>query len=1037
MVRVVFSAFIAVVFWALCGRVLYAQTTVISGIVNSYAKVTGINYCGRTLGVTSSSGFVAGDKALIIQMKGAIHDSSSADSSVFGRIRNYGTAGNFEFVNVEAVTSNSLQLREILLHNYDPAGAVQIIKVPRYVTAVVKGILTCPPWNGSTGGVLVVEASGAIDIQSGVIDVSGLGFRGGRANSVKTTTFGVTDLNTTYESGRSGEKGESVVEYSAPRQAGRAAIGNGGGGGNSHNSGGGGGANGGAGGNGSREYAGTPQALPIGGLGGFDVNITSVNPRVLLGGGGGGGHQNSGSGTAGGTGGGIVILKTNVFVGRSNPIIANGTPAAPSSDDGAGGGGAGGSVIVEADVFASYPVVSARGADGGNSTASEGYGTGGGGGGGMVCFSASAIEDSIRADLAGGRAGISTVFSTPRNASPGIAGALRRGCIIPANPIAGMSTVTINDTTVCSGSLVRLNVSVVGGRPPYSYRWEPSALAVNPNTKSTTAIPTSETEFRVIVTDSLGCQAQGHFIVRLFPKPSVSAGADGAVCAGESITLRGQGAGIFRWSPSTGLSDPTSSTPIANPAQTTTYTLTLTDENGCTATDEVTVTVNEHPTISLPSSVGICLGKTATITADVTGGKAPYTFIWSPNVGTGATINVSPAATTRYDVTVRDANGCDATANVTVTVSEPPLANAGADASICLGDTARLHGSGGSKRQWSPPDGLSDPTADEPFAFPKQTTAYILTTQSGDGCINSDTVVVTILPVPPKPTISVSEDTLTSSPAQSYQWMLGGVALPGANTPILIATQSGQFSVLVRGDNGCMVESDPVNIVIGEATLCVGEFSAAPGGTISVPLLLCDPTSVIESGAREIETEIRFNASLLLPLDANYLVNKVESGTRILRLRTQITASRLPELTLLNFRAGLGDDTVTSLRLDNYRSFGGKVRLSASAGAFHLTGVCIEGGARLWRPGGVTALLSISPQPAEDFIRAEYELAAPTTVEWTLTDNLGRRTVIIRQPAEESGIHTAELNLGNVPKGMYLLHMNAGFESASLPLLLR
>lgn len=1037
MFRVFYGAVAAAVLWIMCGGVLYAQTTVISGVINAYAKVTGIDYCGRTLAVESSAGFIAGDKALIIQMKGAIHDSSSADSSVFGRIRDYGTAGNFEFVNVEAVAGNSLKLREILLRNYDPARAVQIIKVPRYVTAAIKGTLTCPPWNGSTGGVLVVEASGAIDIQSGVIDVSGRGFRGGRTNSLRTATFGITDLNATYESGRSGEKGESLVEYSAPRQAGRAAIGNGGGGGNSHNSGGGGGANGGAGGNGSREYAGTPGTLPVGGLGGFEMNVAGGNPRVFLGGGGGGGHQNSGSGTAGGAGGGIVILKTNVFVGRSNSILADGAPAATSGDDGAGGGGAGGSVVVEADVFASYPIVFARGGGGGNSTAPEVYGTGGGGGGGMVCFSASAIEDSIRTDLGSGRAGISTVFGTPRNAAPGIAGVLRRGCIIPANPIAGISTVTINDTTVCSGSLVRLNVTALGGRPPYSYRWEPSALIANPTTKSTTAIPTGETEFRVIVTDSLGCQAQGHFIVRLFPKPFVSAGAGAAVCAGESMTLRGQGVGTFRWSPPDGLSDPTSSAPIVNPVQTTTYTLTLTDENGCTATDNVTITVNEHPTVSLPPSAGICRGKTTTVTADVTGGKAPYTFTWSPNAGAGATISVSPVVTTRYDVIVRDANGCDATANVTVTVSEPPSADAGADASICLGDTVRLRGSGGSKRQWSPSDGLSDPTADEPLAFPKQTTAYILTTESGAGCVNFDTVLITILPVPPKPLISVNEDTLMSSPAQSYQWMLGGVALPGANAQTLIAAQSGQFSVLVRGDNGCMVESDPVNVIIGTATLCLGEFSAAPGGTVSVPLLLCNPSSVVESGAREIETELRFNASLLLPLDANYLVNRVESGIRILRLRTPIATNRLPELAVLSFRAGLGDDTITSLRLDNYRSFGGKVRLTSSPGTFHLTGVCTEGGARLWRPGGVTALLSVSPQPAESFVRAEYELAAASAIEWTLTDNLGRRTVIISQAPEDAGIHAAELDMRYVPKGMYVLRMNTGIESVSLPLLVR
>lgn len=1014
-----------------------AQQTIISGTVNSYAKVISIDYCGRTVVTESAAGFAAGDKALIIQMKGASFDSASTDSSRFGQATDYGTSGNFEFVNVESVSGTNIRIREIPVRNYNPSGAVQIIKIPKYITAIVKDVLTCPPWNGSTGGVLAVEASGAIDMGSGVIDVSAKGFRGGRSNVIITAKPGIQDYNASFESGLAGEKGESAVEYSLEHRAGRGAIANGGGGGNASNGGGGGGGNGGSGGEGGGIYRKT-NVTAFGGIGGHSLASAGEIPRAFMGGGGGGGHQNNSENSAGATGGGIAILRTNVFVGRGAPIYADGSAVAASTVSGSGGGGGGGTIIIDADVFASYPNTYARGGAGGNSVATEHYGAGGGGGGGIVCYSITAVEDSIHAEVNGGYAGISIAAGDSiRNAKNGLSGVLHRGCIAPSNPIAGLSAVAVTDTSVCNGAAVRLDVTPLGGRPPYSYRWEPAALIANPNLKATSSVPTRETEYFVTITDSLGCQASAKFIARIFDAPKVYAGQDVSICAGTSVTLRGGGEGRFRWSPATGLSDVNSRTTIASPDRTTTYALTITDDNGCGATDSVTVTVNEHPKVTLPANAGVCIGGSTQITATVIGGKAPYSYSWSPNAGSGSTVTVSPTVASRYEVTVRDANGCEGSASITVTISPPPAANAGTDQTICNGDTTRLIGKGGVRRHWSPSESLSDTTADEPLAFPTKTTSYVLIVESNEGCVNTDTVTVTVLPTPPKPIITVSEDTLICSPAQSYQWLYYGVTLPGAISQTYLAQQAGRYSVRVSYGNQCSIVSDPVDVIIGQATLCMDAFEGTPGSDITMELRICNPELVIESGAKEIETALLFNSSLLLPLDDFYLENITENGLRILRFRAPIKLQNTDVLATLHFRVGLGDDTITTMRLTDFHSIGGKLQLSAKSGIFYLRGVCLEGGARLWRQGYAVSLLSVSPQPAEDAVRIDYSIAEKSTVELSLSDYLGRCVFSENLMSQEAGFNSTTLNLRNISRGLYRLRLTTSTGSSVMPLLLQ
>lgn len=136
----------------------------------------------------------------------------------------------------------------------------------------------------------------------------------------------------------------------------------------------------------------------------------------------------------------------------------------------------------------------------------------------------------------------------------------------------------------------------------------------------------------------------------------------------------------------------------------------------------------------------ICLGGQATLNSFGLGGIPPYTYQWDNAAGTDSSVIVSPASATTYVVTVRDACGATATADVYVTIGSA-IVDAGNDTTICLGGTATLVASGGISYQWS--NGVN--IAVNPVS-PVQTTVYYLT--ATNVCEGYDTVVVTVSPLP-------------------------------------------------------------------------------------------------------------------------------------------------------------------------------------------------------------------------------------------------------------------------------------------------
>ncbi len=207
-------------------------------------------------------------------------------------------------------------------------------------------------------------------------------------------------------------------------------------------------------------------------------------------------------------------------------------------------------------------------------------------------------------------------------------------------------SVSVNNATICSGQTATLTAN---GATNYSWSSGGSSATENVN-------PTSTISYTVTGTSN-GCSADAVATVNVNQNPNVTANASQtSVCNGGSVTLTGGGANTYTWS--SGVSDGVS----FPPSSTQTYTVTGTDNNNCSNTAMVTVTVNSLPSVNAnASATTVCLGDSVILS-----GGGASTYAWSNGVNDG--MYYTPSATQNYTVTGTDNNGCQGTDTITVIV---------------------------------------------------------------------------------------------------------------------------------------------------------------------------------------------------------------------------------------------------------------------------------------------------------------------------------------------------------------------------------
>lgn len=293
------------------------------------------------------------------------------------------------------------------------------------------------------------------------------------------------------------------------------------------------------------------------------------------------------------------------------------------------------------------------------------------------------------------------------------------------------------------------------------------------------------------------CLSSIDILVNELPTIVVNAD-DPEVCDGELVTLTGGGASIYNWDG--GVID---GQPFAPPIGTTTYTVTGVDDDGCENSDSIDLVVNELPIVTASVEyTGLCSDVT------LTGGGAT-TYTWDGGITDSVPFS-PPSGTNTYTVTGIDDNGCESTASIDVTSSQPTVTANADNTEVCEGETVTLTGGGATTYTWD--GGVIDGV---PIIPPAGTTSYTVIGVDDNGCESTASIdITTYLPgvIANADNTDLCEGdmvTLSGSGATTYIWS-NGVTDGEAFIP---SVGSNTYTVTGVDDNGCE-SSDEIEIYI-------------------------------------------------------------------------------------------------------------------------------------------------------------------------------------------------------------------------------
>lgn len=312
--------------------------------------------------------------------------------------------------------------------------------------------------------------------------------------------------------------------------------------------------------------------------------------------------------------------------------------------------------------------------------------------------------------------------------------------------IGNTASVTNNITNATCNTNGSVSLTLNGFAQPVTVSWNTTPVQTG---LTATNLPAGN--YQATITEQGGCITVYPVTIGLTNNLTMTSRIDTSICPGTAISANtSSNAGTYSWSPTAGVSNPAIVNPTLTPAATTIYTVTGTT-GACSISKTFTVTVQSNITLTVNPDTSICGG--TSFTARTISNATSYS--WTPTAGVSnpaiANPVLSPAATTTYTVTARTGN-CINVRSFTVTVFQAVAVNAGPNASILAGSSVTLQGSGSAGTYlWIPATGLSATGILNPVATPAVTTTYALRITNAQGCSNTASVIVEVLPYCIKP----------------------------------------------------------------------------------------------------------------------------------------------------------------------------------------------------------------------------------------------------------------------------------------------
>ncbi|MFH0864849.1 MAG: PKD domain-containing protein [Bacteroidota bacterium] len=404
------------------------------------------------------------------------------------------------------------------------------------------------------------------------------------------------------------------------------------------------------------------------------------------------------------------------------------------------------------------------------------------------------------------------------------------------------------DQAICSGNSTNLNAS--GG---ITYFWSPATYLNNPAIFNPDANPLNTTTYSVTVTDANGCSAADNMVLTVNPLPNANAGADQTICVGSSANLNAIGGSTYIWSPATWLTNANIQNPVATPADTITYVVNITDANGCTGNDNITVNVNPIPTSAFTLTSPVCAGFNSTITYTGTASAAAL-YSWDFDGGTVSGTGQGPyfvswntPGTYNISLTVTENNCTSPVTSLPQIVGQVTASLAVTDSISCFGSsdgevTVTAIGQPAYSYSWS--NSQVGITATGLAA----NTLYNVTVTDSYGCTTSQGITLT----QPQPLIMIfyTQDVscfngnngyaaaLVSGGTTSYQytWSAPGIG----NVSSTSTLYAGTYTLSVTDLHGCTIDttftiSEPPLLTYSYVTDSVNCFSGTDGSIIITP----------------------------------------------------------------------------------------------------------------------------------------------------------------------------------------------------------
>ena len=368
-----------------------------------------------------------------------------------------------------------------------------------------------------------------------------------------------------------------------------------------------------------------------------------------------------------------------------------------------------------------------------------------------------------------------------------------------------------DDKEICLGA-----VAVIFDAGNYaSYVWQ-SNLEISQTISTYVA-----GEYTVKVTDVHGCEGNDTVILTVNPLPTPDLGVDTAICIGDAPVNFDAGTySSYLWQPNSEINQ-TISKDLEDE-----YILTVTNVYGCKANDTVVLTVNSLPTPDLGADTAICTGD-----IPVTFDAGTYSsYLWQPNSETSQTISTDVDG--EYIVTIIDANGCENTDKVVLTLYANPIVDLGPDSVICEDEPSVVFGTGIFDRYaWLPNNEVVQTISTD------VTGTYELIVFDAHGCSDTDEVILTVNTLPITnlgSDIEICDGELgvnfDAGSFNSYLWT------PNSEITQTITTNvDGDYAVEVTDVNGCKY-SDTINLKVNDLPVIDlgSDVTICPGSSVTL-----------------------------------------------------------------------------------------------------------------------------------------------------------------------------------------------------------